>query len=68
MDVKASRRMDRFAQFGVAAAREAIEQSGLEITDENRERIGVMVNTGGGGIPTIENEVTTMHLKGPRRV
>ena len=68
MDIKAARRMDRFAQFGVAAAREAIEQSGLEITDENRERIGVMVNTGGGGIPTIENEVTTMHLKGPRRV
>jgi len=68
MDFKAARRMDRFAQFGVAAAREAIDDSGLEITDENRDRIGIMVNTGGGGIPTIENEVTNMSRNGARRV
>lgn len=68
IDFKVARRMDRFAQFGVAAAREAIEDSGLVITDDNRERIGVMVNTGGGGIPTIENEVTVMHKNGPKRV
>jgi 3-oxoacyl-[acyl-carrier-protein] synthase II len=68
MDMKASRRMDRFAQFAVAASREAIEHAKLEITDENREMVGVVVNTGGGGIPTIEQEVGNMLLKGPGRV
>jgi 3-oxoacyl-[acyl-carrier-protein] synthase II len=68
MDFKAARRMDRFAQFGVAAAREAIEHAGLEITDDNRDRIGIMINTGGGGIPTIENEVNVMAKTGARRV
>lgn len=68
MDFKAARRMDRFAQFAVAATREAIAQSGLVINDDNRERIGVVVNTGGGGIPSIESEVTNMATKGPARV
>ncbi len=68
MDPKAARRMDRFAQFAVAAAREAIDHAGLEITDDNRERVAAVINTGGGGIPTIETEVTTMHDKGPNRV
>jgi 3-oxoacyl-[acyl-carrier-protein] synthase II len=68
MDFKAARRMDRFAQFGVAATREAIAHAGLEITDENRDRIGIMMNTGGGGIPTIENEVNVMAKSGAKRV
>lgn len=68
IDFKAARRMDRFAQFAVASARQAIEDAKLEITDENRERIGIMINTGGGGIGTIENEVTNMALNGPKRV
>jgi 3-oxoacyl-[acyl-carrier-protein] synthase II len=68
IDFKAARRMDRFAQLGVAAAREAIEDAGLEITDENRDRIGIVVNTGGGGIPTIENEVNVKAKSGPKRV
>lgn len=68
IDFKAARRMDRFSQFGVAAARQAIENAGLEITDDNRERIGIMVNTGGGGIGTIESEVTNMNTNGTRRV
>jgi 3-oxoacyl-[acyl-carrier-protein] synthase II len=68
IDFKAARRMDRFAQFAVASARQAIEDAGLEITDENRERIGIVINTGGGGIGTIENEVTNMALNGPKRV
>jgi 3-oxoacyl-[acyl-carrier-protein] synthase II len=68
MDFKSAKRMDRFAQFAVAASREAVEQSGLEITDDNRERIGVVVNTGGGGIPAIEQEVTNMVKKGPKAV
>jgi 3-oxoacyl-[acyl-carrier-protein] synthase II len=68
IDFKAARRMDRFSQFAVAAARQAIENAGLEITDANRERIGIVVNTGGGGIGTIETEVTNMNKNGPKRV
>ncbi len=68
MDFKSAKRMDRFAQFAVAASREALEQAKLEITDDNRERIGVVVNTGGGGIPAIEHEVTNMAKKGPKAV
>lgn len=68
MDFKAARRMDRFSQFAVAAAGEAIRDSGLEITEENSENIGVMVNTGGGGIPTLTREVLNYHHKSPSRV
>lgn len=68
MDFKLAKRMDRFAQFGVASAREAIEQSGLVINDGNAERVAVVVNTGGGGIPTIEHDVNQMHDKGQRYV
>lgn len=68
MDFKAAKRMDRFAQFGVAAAREAIEAAKLDIGDENRERIAVVVNTGGGGIPTIEHDVMARHQKGQKYV
>jgi len=68
MDFKAARRMDRFAQFAVAATREALEQAKFEVTDENTDRVGVMVNTGGGGIPTIEHEVNVLRDKGPKRV
>lgn len=68
MDFKAAKRMDRFAQFAVAATREAMEMANLEVTSENTERIGVMMNTGGGGFPTIEREVQVMSKGGPRRV
>lgn len=68
MDPKAAKRMDRFAQFAVAAAREAIEGACLRITDQNREMIGAIINTGGGGIPTIETEVQNMYAKGQKAV
>ena len=68
MDFKLAKRMDRFAQFAVASAREAIEESGLQITDENRDRIAVVVNTGGGGIPTIEHDVNAMSARGQKFV
>ncbi|HEU0163392.1 MAG TPA: beta-ketoacyl-ACP synthase II [Thermomicrobiales bacterium] len=68
MDAKAARRMDRFAQFAVAASREALTNARFEITDDNRERVGIVMNTGGGGIPTIENDVNVMREKGGRRV
>ncbi|HEY8772897.1 MAG TPA: beta-ketoacyl-ACP synthase II [Candidatus Limnocylindria bacterium] len=50
IDFKQARRMSRFSQFAVAAAAQAIATSGLEISDANRNEIGVIVNTGGGGI------------------
>jgi 3-oxoacyl-[acyl-carrier-protein] synthase II len=68
MDFKAAKRMDRFAHFAVAAAREAIENSGLVITDDNREQIGVMINTGGGGIPVIEDNLVAKERKGQKFV
>lgn len=68
MDHKSIRRMDRFAQFAIAATREALADANLEITDENRDRVGIMMNTGGGGIPTIESNVTAMAVSGPSRV
>lgn len=63
-----AKRMDRFSQFSVAAARMAIEDAGLEIDPENSDNIAVMINTGGGGIPTLTREVLNYHNKGPRRV
>ena len=68
MDPKAAKRMDRFAQFAVPAAREAIEGACLTINDQNREMIGAVINTGGGGIPTIEVEVLNMYNKGQKAV
>lgn len=68
MDFKAARRMDRYSQFAVAAAGEALKDAGLEIDPENSERIGVMLNTGGGGIQTLTREVLVHDRRGPRRV
>jgi 3-oxoacyl-[acyl-carrier-protein] synthase II len=68
MDFKLAKRMDRFAQFGVAAAREAIEDSGVVIDASNTDRVAVLVNTGGGGIPTIEHDVNMMHDRGQKFV
>ncbi|MEX1158121.1 MAG: beta-ketoacyl-ACP synthase II [Thermomicrobiales bacterium] len=64
----AARRMDRFSQFAVAASRMAIEDARLEIDPRNSDHIGVMMNTGGGGIPTLTEEVQNYYNKGPRRV
>lgn len=68
MDFKAARRMDRFSQFAVAASRMALDDAGIAIDPENSERIGVMMNTGGGGIPTLTREVQVHYTKGPERV
>ncbi len=68
MDVKAARRMDRFSQFAVATAGEALRDAGIEIDPERSERIAVMMNTGGGGIPTLTREVRNYYDKGPNRV
>jgi 3-oxoacyl-[acyl-carrier-protein] synthase II len=51
MTTKEARRMDTFIHYGIAASIEAIKDSGLEITDANRERIGCLVGSGIGGLP-----------------
>ena len=68
IDRKAARRMDRYSHLGVAAADEAIRDAGLVVTPENADRIGVMLNTGGGGIKTLTHEVQVHYTKGPNRV
>jgi 3-oxoacyl-[acyl-carrier-protein] synthase II len=68
MDFKASRRMDRFAQFAVAAACEAVRDAGFEVTPENSTRVAVVMNTGGGGIPAIVDQVHTYDNKGTKAV
>jgi 3-oxoacyl-[acyl-carrier-protein] synthase II len=68
MDAKVARRMDRFSQLAVAAAKEAVEDSGLDLENMNRERFGVIVGSGIGAIDDIEKETNTLRDKGPKRV
>ena len=68
MDAKEARRRDRFEQFGVAAARDAIASSGLEVTDANSGRIGVLVSSAIGGIKSLSEAVIINYTEGPRRV
>ena len=68
MDAKEARRRDRFEQLGIAAAKDAITSSGLEITEKNSGRIGVLVSSAIGGIKALSDAVITNHTEGPRRV
>jgi 3-oxoacyl-[acyl-carrier-protein] synthase II len=68
MGPKEIRKTDEFIHYGVAAAKQALQDSGLDITDANRERIGICVGSGIGGIGTIEEQVRTLDKSGPRRV
>jgi len=65
---KEARRMDRFVQFAVAAAKMAMEDSGLDMQAQDPKRIGVIVGSGIGGIKTIEDQHTLMVTKGPQRI
>jgi 3-oxoacyl-[acyl-carrier-protein] synthase II len=65
---KELKKMDRFIQMGLVAGIEAIEDSGLEVTDQNAEHIGVYVGAGIGGVGSIEKTTTVFNEKGPRRV
>lgn len=69
MPPQEQRRVDRFIVYGVGAASQAIEDSGWSPkTDEERERAGVMIGAGIGGLPRIEETVLTLHGKGFRKV
>jgi 3-oxoacyl-[acyl-carrier-protein] synthase II len=65
---KDAKRMDAFIHYGMAAGSQAIEDSGLEITEANAERIGVAVGSGIGGITGIEECYATYEKGGPRRI
>ncbi|WP_019449010.1 beta-ketoacyl-ACP synthase II [Cupriavidus sp. BIS7] len=65
---KEARNMDTFIHFGIAAGSQALKDSGLEITEANAERIGVLVGSGIGGLPMIEDTQMTLAERGPRRI
>lgn len=68
LEKKEARKMDRFTQYGVVAAREALKDSGLEITDDNSARVGVWVGSGIGGMESFENAYDQMLKRGPNRI
>ena len=65
---KEAKRMDRFTQLAVVAAREAVKDSGIDLEKVNKERFGVIVSSGIGGLGTIEEQVINKHEKGVGRV
>ncbi|KCV64244.1 beta-ketoacyl synthase [Bordetella bronchiseptica 99-R-0433] len=68
MPAKEARQMDTFIHYGLAAGMQAWRDCGLEVTESNAERIGVIVGSGIGGLPRIEETQTEMLAKGPRRI
>ncbi|GGN91730.1 beta-ketoacyl-ACP synthase II [Saccharibacillus kuerlensis] len=68
LGVKEARKMDRFCQFALAAAEQAVLQSGLNLEETNRERMGVYVGSGTGGIGTLMKQAETLSTRGPSRI
>ena len=68
MEAKAAKRMARFSQFAVAAARLAREDAGLDLGSVDTEGVATVVNTGGGGVTTIAEETELLARRGPGRV
>lgn len=68
MDFKEARRMDRFSQFAIAASSQAISDAGIDLESLDKDRFGVIVGSGIGGLENIEKEAKTLIDKGPRRV
>ncbi|ARP80854.1 beta-ketoacyl-[acyl-carrier-protein] synthase II [Bordetella genomosp. 8] len=68
MAAKEARQMDTFIHYGLAAGVQAWRDSGLEVTEANAERIGVIIGSGIGGLPRIEETQTDLLARGPRRI
>lgn len=68
LPAKEARHMDTFIHYGIAAGLQALDDSGLEISDANAERVGVMVGSGIGGLPLIEETHADYTAKGARRI
>jgi 3-oxoacyl-[acyl-carrier-protein] synthase II len=65
---KEARKMDLFIQYGMAAGIQAVEDSGIEVTEQNAGRIGCIIGSGIGGLQSIEDTAITIKEKGPRRI
>ncbi len=68
LDRKEAKRMDRFCQFAVAASKMALEDSGLNLEKVNKDRAGVILGSGIGGMDTLEDQSRTLIEKGPNRI
>ena len=68
INVREAKRMDRFTQMAMASAVQAVSDSGLDFEKENKQRVGVIVGTGIGGIKEIEDQHIRLLNKGPRKV
>ena len=68
LSAKEARKLDLFIQYGLAASIQAVRDSGLEVTEPNRERIGVAMGSGIGGLTNIESNCRSLHEQGPRRI
>ncbi|MCK4911005.1 MAG: beta-ketoacyl-ACP synthase II [Thermodesulfovibrionales bacterium] len=68
MPVKEVKKMDRFIHLAIAAAKLAMDDSGLQVTEANAERVGVIVGAGIGGLPAIERMTKVVLERGPRRI
>lgn len=68
LSAKEARKLDLFIQYGLAASFQAMRDSGLEVTDANRDRIGVAMGSGIGGLSNIENNCKALFDQGPRRI
>ncbi len=68
LPAKEARKLDLFIQYGLAASFQAVRDSGLEISDANRERVGVAMGSGIGGLTNIENSCKALIEQGPRRI
>jgi len=68
MDRKEARRMARFSQFAIAASKEAMSDSGLDLDDEDPDRIGVLIGSGSGGLPETDQQAEVRVKRGPGRM
>jgi len=68
LEKKELKRMDRFVQYAMSATKMAIEEAAIDFTTMNKERIGVIIGTGIGGIETIEKQHTTLLERGPHKI
>ena len=67
MDAKAARRMEPFSQFAVAATKMALEDAGIDMSQEDPYRVGVSIGSGIGSLQAVERDVRKLHEKGPSR-
>jgi 3-oxoacyl-[acyl-carrier-protein] synthase II len=68
IDARTAGRLERFTQFALAVSIEALRDAALVVSDENADRVGVVMNTGGGGVGLVQRETMVLHERGPRRV